>query len=68
MERPLYCYPRRTTFKEGLVRLGRDLQWSLQPSLKARFITEKKMLTHESKNLTERGEKTIIFLDVAEKH
>jgi hypothetical protein len=35
-------FPRSATCKEGLVRLGRDLHWLLQPSLKALFITEKK--------------------------
>ena len=35
-------FPRRTNCKESFLRLGRDLQWSLQPSPKALFTTEKR--------------------------
>jgi len=41
---------------------------TIPKSLKPIDITEIRMLILESKNLTERGEKTIIFPDVAEKH
>jgi hypothetical protein len=40
----------------------------LKADIKPFNITEIRMPTFEYKNLTERGEKTIIFLDVAEKH